>query len=56
MRKSRVRNVYGWRDANHHIRSLWYEVDDIIRMVIKGRVNDRWMLDKLKAGRLPHGD
>ena len=37
-----VRNVYGWRDANHHIRSLWYEVDDIIRMVIKGRVNDRW--------------
>jgi DNA polymerase bacteriophage-type len=38
-----VRNVYGWRDANHHIRSLWYEVDDLIRMVIKGRVADRWL-------------
>jgi DNA polymerase len=37
-----VRNVYAWRDANHRIRSLWYEVDDIIRMVIKGRVSDRW--------------
>ena len=38
-----VRNVYGWRDANHHIRSLWYEVDAIIRLVIKGRVSDRWL-------------
>jgi DNA polymerase len=38
-----TRNVYGWRQANHHIRSLWYEVDDIIRMVIGGRVSDRWI-------------
>ena len=38
-----IRNVYGWRQANHHIRSLWYEVDDIIRMVIGGRIDDRWI-------------
>ena len=35
--------VHGWRDANYRIRSLWYEVDDLIRMVIKGRVSDRWL-------------
>ena len=38
-----IKNVYGWRDANHHIRSLWYEVDDIIRMVLNRHVNDRWI-------------
>ena len=38
-----IKNVYGWRDANHHIRSLWYEVDDIIRMVLTRQVNDRWI-------------
>ena len=38
-----IKNVYGWRNANHHIRSLWYEVDDIIRMVLKSHVNDRWI-------------
>jgi DNA polymerase family A len=38
-----VAAVYGWRDANHHIRALWYNVDEIIRMVIKGHVSDRWM-------------
>lgn len=38
-----IKNVYGWRDANHHIRSLWYEVDDIIRMVLNRRINDRWI-------------
>ena len=35
--------VYGWRDANAHIRALWYDVDAIIRMVIKGHVSDRWL-------------
>jgi DNA polymerase bacteriophage-type len=38
-----VRNVYGWRDANARIRGLWYEVDDIIRMVLKSHIDDRWM-------------
>ena len=38
-----IKNVYGWRDANHHIRSLWYEVDDIIRMVLNRHINDRWI-------------
>jgi DNA polymerase bacteriophage-type len=38
-----VRNVYGWRNANHRIRALWYNVDDIVRLVIKGRVSDRWL-------------
>ena len=38
-----IKNVYGWRDANHHIRSLWYEVDDIIRMVLTRHVDDRWI-------------
>ena len=38
-----IKNVYGWRDANHHIRSLWYEVDDIIRMVLSRHVDDRWI-------------
>ena len=38
-----VKNVYGWRDANHHIRSLWYEVDDIIRMVLARHIDDRWI-------------
>jgi DNA polymerase len=35
--------VYGWRDANARIRHLWYNVDEIIRMVIKGHVSDRWL-------------
>lgn len=43
-----VRNVYGWRSANHHIRSLWYDVDDLARMVIKGRVSDRWTWTRSK--------
>ena len=38
-----IKNVYGWRDANHHIRSLWYEVDDLIRMVLNRHINDRWI-------------
>ena len=38
-----IKNVYGWRDANHHIRSLWYEVDDLIRMVLTRHVDDRWI-------------
>ena len=38
-----IKNVYGWRDANHQIRSLWYEVDDIIRMVLTRHVDDRWI-------------
>jgi DNA polymerase len=38
-----IKNVYGWRDANHHIRSLWYEVDDIIRMVLNRHIDDRWI-------------
>jgi DNA polymerase len=35
--------VYGWRNANARIRHLWYNVDEIIRMVIKGPVADRWL-------------
>jgi DNA polymerase bacteriophage-type len=35
--------VYGWRDANHHIRHLWYNVDEIVRMVIERHVADRWI-------------
>ena len=38
-----IKNVYGWRDANHYIRSLWYEVDDLIRTVLTRHVNDRWI-------------
>ena len=38
-----IRNVYGWRDANHCIRSLWYDVDDIIRTVLSRRIDDRWI-------------
>jgi DNA polymerase len=38
-----IKNVYGWRDANHHIRSLWYEVDDLIRLVLQKHVDDRWL-------------
>ena len=38
-----IKNVYGWRDANHQIRSLWYEVDDIIRTVLTRHVDDRWI-------------
>ena len=38
-----IKNVYGWRDANHHIRSLWYEVDDLIRMVLNRHIDDRWI-------------
>jgi DNA polymerase len=37
-----VHAVYGWREANRFIRALWYNVDDIVRLVIKGRVSDRW--------------
>ena len=37
-----VRNVYAWRAANHRIRGLWYNVDDIVRMVIERQVRDRW--------------
>jgi DNA polymerase bacteriophage-type len=35
--------VYGWREANRFIRALWHNVDDIVRMVIKERVSDRWV-------------
>jgi DNA polymerase len=38
-----IKNVYGWRNANSEIRSLWYEVDDLIRMVLQKRIDDRWM-------------
>jgi DNA polymerase len=38
-----VRNVQAWRSANHYIRSLWYNVDDLIRMVINRHVSDRWV-------------
>ena len=38
-----IEAVYGWRAANARIRHLWYNVDEIIRMVIKGHVADRWL-------------
>jgi DNA polymerase len=38
-----IKNVYGWRNANHHIRSLWYEVDDLIRTVLSRHIDDRWI-------------
>jgi DNA polymerase len=38
-----IEAVYGWRNANARIRHLWYNVDEIIRMVIKGHVADRWL-------------
>jgi DNA polymerase len=38
-----IKNVYGWRDANRHICSLWYEVDDLIRLVLQKHVDDRWL-------------
>jgi DNA polymerase len=38
-----IKNVYGWRDANHYIRSLWYEVDDLIRTVLSRHIDDRWI-------------
>jgi DNA polymerase len=34
--------VYGWRDANSDTRSLWHNVDDIVRTVIEENVVDRW--------------
>ena len=35
--------VYAWRDANAQIRHLWYNVDEIVRMVINGGISDRWV-------------
>jgi DNA polymerase bacteriophage-type len=34
--------VYGWRDNNSLTRSLWHNVDNIIRKVINEKVADRW--------------
>jgi DNA polymerase len=34
--------VYGWRDVNSDTRSLWRNVDDIVRTVIEENVVDRW--------------
>ena len=35
--------VRGWRSANHRIRHLWYNVDDLIRTVITSNIQDRWL-------------
>ena len=47
--------VYGWRELNTESRSLWYNVDDIVRMVIKEPDRRSLGVDEQQAARLPHG-
>jgi DNA polymerase len=35
--------VYGWRENNDRIKALWYEVDNVVRIVLSEHVVDRWM-------------
>jgi DNA polymerase len=35
--------VYGWRENNDRTKGLWYEVDNVVRIVLSEHVVDRWM-------------